>query len=327
MLAPTFFEQEECIPCKGENVEHLVWKGEDVHHIVWNDDESDPEFSHNDRNADISSGSDEEETYAKEQSLSQPDGCSHHSKAASADQSSGRSHLQLRLQISDKESDRQLVSSEDTPMPMVNYSAPNHGQCNRRMFSTGVVGHEYLLSGPGVVQRPGHPWAQSPGDSILIDAQDAETYQGRCAKTVRSMDSLSTMSPYSSESMPGMSAMSSDELPTMTGESMGMLLQSTPEQREPGGQRLSKYRPCKGKRTRYRKLVSRLAEEIRKDPDTFDFESSDLPPSIAGDSKAKAKLRSVLQDHIDIARDARRRIQYEYHNSRSASAWRLETHA
>lgn len=55
-----------------------------------------------------------------------------------------------------------------------------------------------------------------------------------------------------------------------------------------------KSKPCKGMRTRYRKLVDRLLQQIREDPRSIDFDKLDLPPSMAGNEWLKSKLLTRL---------------------------------
>merc|ERR1719277_898297 len=70
------------------------------------------------------------------------------------------------------------------------------------------------------------------------------------------------------------------------------------------GRRKNKLRPCKGKRDRYRKLVSRLTTQIAADPDSFNLETVELPPSIASNEVVKSKLMTKMQLHAEQARDA-----------------------
>ncbi len=69
--------------------------------------------------------------------------------------------------------------------------------------------------------------------------------------------------------------------------------------------RKTAMRPCKGKRDRYRKLVSRLEGEIQCDPDSFDVDKLELPPSIAADECARAKLLAKLQVRLGQAKAER----------------------
>jgi len=57
-----------------------------------------------------------------------------------------------------------------------------------------------------------------------------------------------------------------------------------------GPKRRNKLRPCKGKRDRYRKLVTRLNRLIECDPYNFDIEKVSLPPSIETNPLMKEKL-------------------------------------
>mmetsp|Transcript_86956 Transcript_86956/g.210984 ORF Transcript_86956/g.210984 Transcript_86956/m.210984 type:complete len:227 (+) Transcript_86956:53-733(+) len=61
-------------------------------------------------------------------------------------------------------------------------------------------------------------------------------------------------------------------------------------------------RPCKAKRMRYRKLVDKLMEEVRKDPANFDFKALALPPSVVEDPRIVVKLKKRLtQLALDLA--------------------------
>jgi len=56
-----------------------------------------------------------------------------------------------------------------------------------------------------------------------------------------------------------------------------------------------KKRPCKNQRERYRKLVCRLEEQVRADPFGFEFTQIELPPSVADDTRLRAKLQRRLE--------------------------------
>lgn len=58
--------------------------------------------------------------------------------------------------------------------------------------------------------------------------------------------------------------------------------------------RRTKLRPCKGKRDRYRKLVSRIADTIKADPFAWSAEAMEVPPSIAANTALKKKLTSRM---------------------------------
>jgi len=60
----------------------------------------------------------------------------------------------------------------------------------------------------------------------------------------------------------------------------------------------NKMRPCKGKRERRQKLLSRLKIMIESNPDSFSMEQVDLPPSIAGDEAVKARLVAQVHQHL-----------------------------
>merc|ERR1719323_2853015 len=67
------------------------------------------------------------------------------------------------------------------------------------------------------------------------------------------------------------------------------------------GRRKNKLRPCKGKRDRYRKLLSRLTSQIECDPFSFKMDSIELPPSIASNETVKNKLMSKMQALMEQA--------------------------
>lgn len=60
-------------------------------------------------------------------------------------------------------------------------------------------------------------------------------------------------------------------------------------------------RPCKGKRERYRKVVARLTEKYRSDPQSFDISNIQLPPAIGGcawlvqklDKRVRSELKKI----------------------------------
>mmetsp|Transcript_28666 Transcript_28666/g.89123 ORF Transcript_28666/g.89123 Transcript_28666/m.89123 type:complete len:387 (-) Transcript_28666:59-1219(-) len=61
------------------------------------------------------------------------------------------------------------------------------------------------------------------------------------------------------------------------------------------GKRKTKLRPCKGKRERYRKLLTRLTYQVEQDPENFSVDKLDLPPSIMANDARKAKLAERMQ--------------------------------
>jgi len=63
--------------------------------------------------------------------------------------------------------------------------------------------------------------------------------------------------------------------------------------------RKTKLRPCKGKRDRYRKLVTRLTHEVDADPEGIDLRAVDLPPSVASNENIKAKLLAQMESYRD----------------------------
>jgi len=55
-----------------------------------------------------------------------------------------------------------------------------------------------------------------------------------------------------------------------------------------------KVRPCKGKRDRYRKHVSRISEQIMADPFSWSAEQMDIPPSIECNPELKRKFMARM---------------------------------
>lgn len=90
----------------------------------------------------------------------------------------------------------------------------------------------------------------------------------------------------------------------------------------------SQLRPCKGKRRRFRNLVTRLGNLVEQDPDGFDLAAVELPPSVRACDKVKEKLRLMMQDRAhQIRAETSRctgRLESEQHNSISAP--RLKMH-
>jgi len=75
-------------------------------------------------------------------------------------------------------------------------------------------------------------------------------------------------------------------------------ISSSPEDQQT--QKGKKSRFCKAKRDRYRKLVERLVEQVRKNPLTFDLDSADLPASMMVDPKSKAKLLATVMKFAQV---------------------------
>jgi len=63
--------------------------------------------------------------------------------------------------------------------------------------------------------------------------------------------------------------------------------------------RKNKMRPCKGKRDRHLKFLTRLKGMIESDPHSFNIEEVELPPSIATNDVVKAKLLAKVQLHTE----------------------------
>mmetsp|Transcript_75991 Transcript_75991/g.146839 ORF Transcript_75991/g.146839 Transcript_75991/m.146839 type:complete len:285 (-) Transcript_75991:5-859(-) len=61
----------------------------------------------------------------------------------------------------------------------------------------------------------------------------------------------------------------------------------------------NKMRPCKGKRERHQKFLSRLKMMIETNPHSFSLEQVVLPPSIAGNEAVKAKLVAQVRQHVE----------------------------
>lgn len=66
-----------------------------------------------------------------------------------------------------------------------------------------------------------------------------------------------------------------------------------------------RLRPCKGKRMRTKKMFNRLGEQVAADPDGFDPEKLDLPPSLEQNTVLKSRLIGHLLDCADQARAGR----------------------
>lgn len=77
------------------------------------------------------------------------------------------------------------------------------------------------------------------------------------------------------------------------------------DQYSPHQQEKRSQRPCKGKRDRYRKLVLRIQQAIDEDPEGFDLEATELPPSIASNKKLKQKLQKRVQAYTSNIRSER----------------------
>lgn len=56
-------------------------------------------------------------------------------------------------------------------------------------------------------------------------------------------------------------------------------------------------RPSQGQRQRYRKLLSKILEQMDDDPDAFNLDALDLPASVAEDAQQKAMLVRTLARH------------------------------
>jgi len=69
---------------------------------------------------------------------------------------------------------------------------------------------------------------------------------------------------------------------------------------QPTAEGKSKVRPCKGKRDRYRKHVSRISEQIMADPFSWSAETMAIPPSIECNPELKRKFlarMAVIAEH------------------------------
>lgn len=63
-----------------------------------------------------------------------------------------------------------------------------------------------------------------------------------------------------------------------------------------------KIRQCKGKRERFKKLASRLSQRIDEDPDCFDPEHVEMPPSVARNLVLRTKLISLMTERAERVR-------------------------
>jgi hypothetical protein len=71
---------------------------------------------------------------------------------------------------------------------------------------------------------------------------------------------------------------------------------------QPAVEGRSKVRPCKGKRDRYRKHVSRISEQIMADPFSWSAETMDIPPSIECNPELKRKFMARMAVIAEQAR-------------------------
>lgn len=56
-----------------------------------------------------------------------------------------------------------------------------------------------------------------------------------------------------------------------------------------------KARFCKGKRDRLRKLIIKLSANYSEDPERFDIDAQDLPPSVKDNTELKEKIMKAVQ--------------------------------
>lgn len=78
--------------------------------------------------------------------------------------------------------------------------------------------------------------------------------------------------------------------------------------------RKSKTRPCKGKRDRYKKLLTRIESMINANPDTVMDVVASLPPSVERQQELKERLIAKFQKHADEVKE-QRSPQHEHTNS------------
>lgn len=290
-------KQKQYSLLKGKELEQMVWKGADFQHIVWKDDESDSETSDTHSGSSTIFDSDEDVPCAKSWSHSESEGCSQEPADFASDKSShpsAQGNLQQSPETVEGDNILQLVSTKGIATSTVTDVVPfvdctdQCGQYCGHLLSLGSVGyHEFrtrLALGHYPPRRADYPHSKA------LWTQSAQ-----------SMESLSTVAPCPFDSLPSMAAMSLEDPPIVKVESMDSSIAATLDEVHPDAKRRGKLRPCKGKRDRYRKLVLRLVDEIREDPKAFNFESTDLPPSLASDDKAKEKLRGMLQKCVDEA--------------------------
>jgi len=64
-------------------------------------------------------------------------------------------------------------------------------------------------------------------------------------------------------------------------------------------------RPCKGKRERYRKHWENFKNQIEENPETFDVDGVELPPSISSYERLKGKLMTRMRKHQEIVKSQR----------------------
>jgi len=92
---------------------------------------------------------------------------------------------------------------------------------------------------------------------------------------------------------------------------------SASHQRVADGNGRSKARPCKGKRDRYRKHVSKISEQIMADPFSWSAETMEVPPSIEGNPDLKRKFMARM---AAIAEHARTQVAQAAASSGAASS-------
>jgi len=71
----------------------------------------------------------------------------------------------------------------------------------------------------------------------------------------------------------------------------------------------TKLRPCKEKRDRYRKLASRIASRIEKNPDSFDPGNMEMLPSVAANDVLRRKLTARMINKVEEVRSERKASQ------------------
>jgi len=76
-------------------------------------------------------------------------------------------------------------------------------------------------------------------------------------------------------------------------DSHGESARETAVTKEPGKKR---YRPCKGKRLRYKRFVERLHMQVAMDGESFNMDQVLWPPSLQADDKKRQKLIRCMEN-------------------------------
>lgn len=128
------------------------------------------------------------------------------------------------------------------------------------------------------------PWLQAPrctADSTFLGRPSA--YDAHSTSDSSALTSNPPPDQVLDDALCHELLVDSESTPTLTSSALGP---HTPDVKHAG-----RTRPCKEQRLRHRKLVSRLYEKIDRNPEGFDLEHIDLPPSLVQDNRRNAKLK------------------------------------